>query len=86
MNNEEWLPTIESTEEWPNNWPRSACKFGDLANEKIFILQEICKEITEIYAGREGYVCETPLEIYQERLIKQMYGFAAKAYKLKGEK
>ena len=82
LNRKEGLPSLESTKEWPDNWPESACKFGDLANEKIFRLQNICKEIVEIYAGREGYVCETPLEIYQERLINQMYSFAAKYYHL----
>ena len=79
---EEKLLTLESTEEWPDNWPESACEFGDLANERIYKLTMICKEIREIYAGRDGYVCETPLSIYQEKLIKQMYDFAAKAYEV----
>lgn len=29
------LPTLESTEEWPDNWPESAVEFAEEANEKI---------------------------------------------------
>ena len=75
------MPSLESTEEYPNNWPESACEFGDLANEKIYTLLSACIEIREIYAGMDGSIPETAAEAYQQRIIKQMYDAAIEAIK-----
>ena len=35
------------------------------------------REIYEVWAGSEGYTPETPLEVYLDRLIRQMRDLAA---------
>lgn len=50
---------------------------GDIAilwaADRIKALESRLKSVQEVYAGMEGFVCETAPEAYQNRIIEQMY-------------
>lgn len=51
--------------------------------EKVETYHNALSEIREIYAGMDGFIPETAPESYQQRVIKQMYGIAVGALKVR---
>lgn len=58
----------------------------DKANDEIINLDKAntslvkaLKEVTEIYAGMDGFISETAPEGYQQYIIRQMYEVSKKA-------
>ncbi len=53
-------------------------KMSDLAQENDSMSQALY-EIIEIYAGLEGFRCDTPAEFYLEKMLRDAYLIASKA-------
>ena len=85
MNQEDIIRMAREADLWMTSDERIAAvlRFAALVkDEKIRHLQEICREVYEVWAGSEGIpVPETAPEAYLLQLVEQMRDFAKEGLK-----